>query len=40
MMNGYNKTNGLENVEENPIKQPFRLNGNKYIEQDEYLTGK
>lgn len=37
-MNGH-KTNGLEDVEEQPLKSCFRLNGNQYAEQDEY-TGK
>lgn len=40
-MNGYIKSNSLEDVEENPVLKPaFRLNGNKYAsEKDDHLTG-
>lgn len=42
-MNGYNKINSLEDVEEDPVVKPeFRLNGtNKYsIDRDDFSTGK
>lgn len=41
-MNGYNKINSLEDVEEDPVVRPdFRLNGNnKYsIDRDDFSTG-
>lgn len=41
-MNGYNKINSLEDVEEDPVVKPdFRLNGNnKYsIDRDDFSTG-
>lgn len=42
-MNGYNKINSLEDVEEDPVVKPdFRLNGNNKfsIDRDDFSTGK
>lgn len=38
-MNGF-KVNSLEDVDENPVKPTFRLNGNRYTEKDDHFTGK